>query len=139
MGGVGNFYDQPVGRLGDAADFDAVERAAQRFAQFVQEETAIAALEPQLVVMNDNVRRRHHSRWPSQADARSIQPPASGIAGKVVALGWIAPDRQAPRPIPQSRTNASKPATRARNKQPRNGFDTSGEEMSRSVRGRVYR
>jgi hypothetical protein len=62
----------------------------------VEEEAAIAALEPQLVVVNDNVRGRHHSHWPLQKDARSIQPPASGIVGKVVALGWIARDRQAP-------------------------------------------
>src|ERR1700674_5230872 len=81
--GVGNFDDQAVGGPGDAADGDAVQRAAQRFSQFVEEETAIAALEPQLVVVNDNVRRRHHSRWPSQADARSIPPPASRIAGNV--------------------------------------------------------
>src|SRR5712664_4349440 len=65
--GIGNFDDQPVGGLGDAADFGAVQRAAQTFAQFVQEETAVAALEPELVVVNDDVRGGHdshgHSRW----------------------------------------------------------------------------
>src|SRR5258708_40069112 len=87
MRGIGNFYDQPVGRLGDAADLDAVQRAAQSFAQFVQEETAIAALEPQLVVVNDNVRGCHHSQWPLLADARSIQPPASHSASERCSLG----------------------------------------------------
>ena len=51
----------------------------QRFAQLVQEKTAIAALEPKLVIVNDNVRGRHRSYWPMLADARSIQPPARGL------------------------------------------------------------
>ncbi len=61
MRGIGNFDDEAVRRLGDAADRDAVERTTQRFPQFVQEKTAISSLEPQLVVVNDNVRGRHHS------------------------------------------------------------------------------
>src|ERR1700731_2964538 len=96
MRGIGNFDDQPVGRLGDAANLDAVQRAAQSFAQFVQEETAIAALEPQLMVVNDNVRGGHHSQWPSLADARSIQPPASCFAWNVVAHGLQCASGQAP-------------------------------------------
>src|SRR5690348_12695829 len=78
--GVGDFDDEAVGGLGDTSDGDAVEGAAQSIAQLVQEEGAIAALEPKLMVMNDDVRGRHHSHWRSWADARSIQPPASGFA-----------------------------------------------------------
>ena len=84
---IRNFDDQAVGGLGDAADSDPVQRAAQAFAQHVQEKAAIASLEPQLMVVNDNVRRSHHSHWPTWADARSIQPPASRFAGKLVVQG----------------------------------------------------
>jgi len=44
MRGIGNFNDQTVGGCEDAADSDPVERAPQRFPQFVQKETTVARL-----------------------------------------------------------------------------------------------
>src|ERR1700747_3159502 len=76
---VGSLDNQAVGRLRDALQLDSAQSAPQRFAQLVQEKTAIAALEPELVIVNDNVRGRHRSYWPMLADARSIQPPARGL------------------------------------------------------------
>jgi hypothetical protein len=62
----------------------------------VQEKTAIAALEPKLVVVHDNVGGRHHSHWPLQVDARSIQPPACGFAGNLVVERLQIDFRRAP-------------------------------------------
>jgi len=59
LSGIGNFDDQAVGGLGDAGDGDGVEGAANGFAELVEEEAAVAALEPELVVVDDDVGGRH--------------------------------------------------------------------------------
>jgi hypothetical protein len=59
-GGVGNFDDEAIGGAGDAVDGDAVEGAAQGFAQLVQEKAAISPFEPQLMIVNDNLRWSNH-------------------------------------------------------------------------------
>jgi hypothetical protein len=75
----------------------------------VQEKTAIAALEPQLVVVNDNVCGSHHSHWRLRVDARSIQPLARHFAGNVVDAACILRSRAGPS-LFCGETNASKAA-----------------------------
>ena len=76
----------------------------------MQEKATIAALEPQLVVVNDDVCGRHHSHWRSRVDARSIQPLARLFAGNVVDASWIFAIAGGPAPF-CGETDASKAAT----------------------------
>ena len=55
LSAVTQFNHQPVGRPGYARNGDTFEGPAQPFPKLVQEEGSIAPLQPQFVVMNDDV------------------------------------------------------------------------------------
>ena len=67
------FHQQPVARPQNALDRQALQRALQRHVQLAQKEAAISALEPQLVVVNDDDEFRLFHRFPGgRSDALSI-------------------------------------------------------------------
>ena len=67
------FHEQSIAGPQNALDRQALERALQRQVQLAQKEAAISALEPQLVVVNDDDEFRHFHRFPGgRSDAVSI-------------------------------------------------------------------
>src|ERR1700740_3497102 len=57
--GVRELDHKAVARLRDALEREAFQSAANGFAQLVQEKFAISLLEPQFVVVDDDVRGHH--------------------------------------------------------------------------------
>ena len=67
------FHQQPVAGPQNALHRQALQRALQRHVQLAQKEAAVSALEPQLVVVNDDNQFRLFHRFPGgRSDALSI-------------------------------------------------------------------
>ncbi len=73
------FHEQPVPGPQNALHRQALERALQRHVQLAQKKAAISALEPQLVVVNDDDEFRLFHRFPAGPQMPPVYQPRAAI------------------------------------------------------------
>lgn len=84
-------HNEAVARLFDASGGKALEAPAQRRKELAEEELAVSALQPKLVIMDDN-RGMSHCLLPGSIEAAaSMQEYSSGLRLEKDSAGTVTP------------------------------------------------